>query len=228
MANSILLEETWKQVLREEFEKPYFFELKSFLLQEKQNKEVIFPAGTKIFAALDQTSFNKVKVVILGQDPYHGAGQANGLCFSVNKGITVPPSLKNIFKELHSDIGIDLPRNGDLGPWASQGVLLLNSVLTVRANQPASHQNKGWENFTDTIIKILSERKEHLVFMLWGLFARSKKNLIDTSSHYILEASHPSPFSAHSGFLGCKHFSKANDYLVKNNIEPVNWNLNSE
>jgi uracil-DNA glycosylase len=176
---------------------------------------------------LDQTPFDKVKVVILGQDPYHGPGQANGLCFSVNKEIPLPPSLKNIFKELHADIGINIPKYGDLSAWAEQGVLLLNSVLTVRANQPASHQNKGWENFTDTIIRTLSQKKEHLIFILWGSFAKSKKSLIDSNLHCILEAAHPSPFSAHSGFFGCNHFSKANAYLKENNKVPIDWNLNS-
>lgn len=227
MANEILLDETWKKVLINEFHKPYFLSLMEFLHSEKQGIDPIFPPENKIFASLNSTPFNKVRIVILGQDPYHGPGQANGMCFSVDNGVALPPSLKNIFKELNADIGIGLPQNGDLSPWAEQGVLLLNSVLTVRSNQPASHQNKGWEIFTDTIIQTLSEHKEHLVFILWGAFARSKKNLVDKASHLILEAAHPSPLSAHSGFLGCKHFSKANDYLREHRIKPIDWNLGS-
>lgn len=225
MANNVALDDSWKQVLDKEFEKPYFEELKTFLQFEKQGKDPVFPPGSKIFAALNQTPFNKVKVVILGQDPYHGAGQANGLCFSVNKGVVLPPSLKNIFKEIQQDLGLSIPPHGDLSSWADHGVLLLNSVLTVRANQPASHQNKGWENFTDTIIKTLSQQRSHLVFMLWGAFAKSKKSLIDPHLHLVLEAAHPSPFSAHSGFFGCRHFSKANQYLRDVNIDPVNWEI---
>lgn len=225
MANNVVLDESWKQVLGEEFEKAYFDELKIFLRNEKQGMAPVFPPGNKIFAALNQTPFNKVKIVILGQDPYHGAGQANGLCFSVNKGVVLPPSLKNIFKEMQQDLGLSIPSHGDLSSWADHGVLLLNSVLTVRANQPASHQNKGWENFTDTIIKTLSQQKTNLVFMLWGAFAKSKKGLIEPHLHLVLEASHPSPFSAHSGFFGCRHFSKANQYLRDANIDPVDWEI---
>jgi len=225
MAINVKLHPSWFTLLNEEFDKPYFIALKEFLKIEKQNNQSIFPPGNQFFSALDETPFDKVKVVILGQDPYHGLGQANGKCFSVAKGISIPPSLKNIFKELQSDLGIESPNHGDLSAWAANGVLLLNSVLTVRANQPASHQNKGWEIFTDTIIKTLSQQKNHLVFLLWGNFAKGKKYLINSDKHLILEAAHPSPFSAYNGFMGCKHFSKTNAYLKQNMIEEMNWNL---
>ncbi len=225
MTGNIKLHPSWLEVIKDEFSKPYFKELKDFLINEKQSGQIIFPPGSQIFAALDKTPFDKVRVIILGQDPYHGVGQAHGLCFSVNKGIPVPPSLKNIYKELQTDLDIQPSAYGDLSSWADSGVLLLNAVLTVRANQPASHQNKGWEIFTDTIISILSLKKSKLVFILWGSFARSKRNLIDAQKHLILEAAHPSPFSAHNGFFGCKHFSKTNSYLKENGLPEINWEL---
>ncbi|NUM31142.1 MAG: uracil-DNA glycosylase [Bacteroidetes bacterium] len=225
MSNNIKLDESWLNYLATEFEKPYFSDIKATLINEKKAGIVHFPPSSLIFAALNHTPFHKVKVVIIGQDPYHGLGQANGLCFSVNDGIAIPPSLVNIYKELKSDLNIDIPQSGNLIHWAKSGVLLLNAILTVRANQPASHKNIGWENFTDKIIETISEKKQNIVFMLWGNFAKSKKKLINTSKHLILETAHPSPFSVNYGFFGCSHFSKANDYLKKNNIEPVNWAL---
>jgi uracil-DNA glycosylase len=219
------LSESWKTQLEEEFRSPYFIRLKEFLLREKSAGKVIYPPGRSIFRAFENTPFEEVKVVILGQDPYHGQGQANGLCFSVSEGIPLPPSLKNIFKELQSDLGIPFPKNGNLDKWASQGVLLLNATLTVRAGEAGSHQNQGWEQFTDTIIRLLSEKKEGLVFLLWGRFAQAKEGLIDSNKHYLLKAAHPSPFSAHSGFLGCRHFSKANQLLISSGKEPVDWRL---
>lgn len=225
MVNEVKIEESWKRELSETFQKPYFTGLIHFLRKEKADKQIIYPPGSYIFSAFLNTPFHKVKVVIIGQDPYHGEGQANGLCFSVAKGVSIPPSLRNIFKELHDDLGYAIPGHGDLSAWAQQGVLLLNAVLTVRAAQPASHQGKGWEQFTDEVISLLSRKKENLVFLLWGSFARSKKSLI-SNHHFILEAAHPSPLSAHSGFLGCKHFSKANAFLKSKGIEPVNWNPN--
>ena len=218
------IEESWKELLWEEFQKPYFLELKNFLVEEKK-KYRIFPPGKEIFNAFNLTPFHKVKVVILGQDPYHGYGEAHGLCFSVKEGVPLPPSLKNIFKELQDDIGFIPPASGNLTKWALQGVFLLNTILTVRENQPQSHRNKGWEKFTDAVIQLISEKKEHVVFMLWGLNAKAKLPLIDTSKHLVLTAAHPSPLSAHNGFFGCKHFSKANAYLKSNNIEPIEWQL---
>jgi uracil-DNA glycosylase len=218
------IENSWKQELSEEFNAEYFSGLKSFLIQEKKNF-VIYPPGSEIFAAFNYTPFNKVKVVILGQDPYHGAGQANGFCFSVKTGITKPPSLQNIFKELNSDLGISIPINGNLEKWAKQGVLLLNATLTVRSGQAGSHQNKGWEFFTDAAIKALSEKKKNLVFILWGNFAQAKQNLIDPFRHLIIKSPHPSPFSADRGFFGSKPFSKCNTYLKLNNIEEIDWSL---
>jgi uracil-DNA glycosylase len=219
-----VIENSWKQELSEEFKAQYFFELKSFLLGEKKNF-VIYPPGSEIFAAFNYTPFDKVKVVILGQDPYHGPGQANGLCFSVKKGIQKPPSLQNIFKELYADLGLPIPLYGNLEKWAMQGVLLLNATLTVRANQAGSHQNKGWENFTDSAIKSLSEKKHHLVFILWGNFAQAKQALIDPSKHLVLKSAHPSPFSAERGFFGSKPFSKCNAYLREHGIEEIDWRL---
>jgi uracil-DNA glycosylase len=218
------IHESWKKLLIKEFNKPYFMGLKEFLVQEKKS-HTIFPPGTKIFSAFDHTPWDKVKVVILGQDPYHGNGQAHGLCFSVPLGIQPPPSLVNIFKELHNDLGIPMPTHGNLEAWADQGVLLLNATLTVRANQAGSHQNKGWEQFTDTVIRMLSEYKEGLIFILWGRFAQAKENLVDGQKHHLLKASHPSPFSAHSGFFGCKHFSRTNTILEGHGKEPINWAL---
>jgi uracil-DNA glycosylase len=218
------IEMSWKTELSEEFLSDYFFKLKEFLVMEKK-KFVIYPPGSDIFAAFNYTPFDKVKVVILGQDPYHGPGQANGLCFSVNDGIRKPPSLQNIFKELYSDLGIPVPETGNLEKWARQGVLLLNATLTVRARQAGSHQNRGWEQFTGSAIKRLSEKRDNLVFILWGNYARAKKSLIDTTRHFIVESPHPSPFSANSGFFGSRPFSKTNNYLISKGIEPVDWSL---
>ena len=218
------IEESWKAVLFEEFNKPYFGQLKSFLIEEKK-KYTIFPQGSNIFAAFRETPFNQVKVVILGQDPYHGPGQAHGLSFSVPAGTAPPPSLQNIFKELHQDIGMPMPETGDLTAWAHQGVFLLNASLTVRAAEPISHAQIGWASFTDAVIKILSEKRKKLVFLLWGKFAKEKSKFIDTTNHLVLTAAHPSPLSAHQGFLGCRHFSTANQYLVHNGIDPIDWKL---
>ncbi len=206
----------------DEFLADYFISLKSFLFEEKR-KYSIYPAGNKIFAAFDHTPFDAVRVVIIGQDPYHGCGQAHGLCFSVPQDITKPPSLINIFKEIRDDLGYEIPAGGNLEQWAKQGVLLLNATLTVRANTAGSHQNKGWEQFTDAAIKKLSENKTGLVFLLWGNYAIAKKSLIDTSRHYILTAAHPSPLSAHRGFFGCKHFSKTNEILRKQEKVEIQW-----
>lgn len=220
------LEPGWLAELQNEFEKDYMRQLKSFLLAEKKAGKTIFPSNGEIFSALDSTPFEKVKVVILGQDPYHGAGQAHGLSFSVKKGIAVPPSLKNIYKELESDIpNFVSPTHGHLQQWAEQGVLLLNATLTVRASEPGSHQKHGWETFTDNIIKTLSDKKEHLVFLLWGNYAKQKTALIDQNKHLIITSAHPSPFSAYNGFFGTKPFSKTNIWLTENGLEPVNWNL---
>jgi len=223
MSDNIKMNTEWKEVLENEFSKPYFLELKSYLQNEKLQNSVIYPPGKEIFAALDVTPLSNVKVVILGQDPYHGHGQANGLCFSVNDGIKIPPSLLNIFKELQDDLGCSIPQSGNLMAWAQQGVLLLNATLTVRQNEAGSHQGKGWETLTDEIIRIVSKSKEHIVFLLWGKFAQSKSILIDNSRHLVLQAPHPSPFSAHTGFKGCKHFSKTNEYLVSYDINPIKW-----
>ena len=218
------IEESWLKVLSDEFDKPYFADLKSFLTEEK-SKYTVYPPGSLIFNAFAHTPFPKVKVVILGQDPYHGKGQAHGLCFSVPDGITPPPSLVNIFKEIEKDLGIVPPSSGNLERWADQGVFLLNATLTVRAATAGSHQNKGWELFTDKVIEILSAERERLVFMLWGNYARAKKRLIDTQKHLVLEAAHPSPFSAYNGFFGCNHFSKANEYLKQQDVIPVDWSI---
>ena len=215
------IHESWRAVLSEEFAKPYFSALRAFLLEEKQNIPV-YPPGPLIFNAFNQTPFDQVKVVILGQDPYHGPGQANGLCFSVSEGIKHPPSLVNIFKEMQKDLNVPYPKTGDLTKWAQQGVLLLNTTLTVREHTPASHQGKGWEEFTDSVIRTLSEKRSGIVFVLWGRHAQNKKPLIDMSKHFVLEAAHPSPFSA-NGFFGCRHFSKANYLLMQNGQQPVNW-----
>ncbi len=218
------IEESWLEVLSDEFDKPYFADLKSFLVEEKRQYPV-YPPGTLIFNAFAHTPFQKVKVVILGQDPYHGKGQAHGLSFSVPDGVKPPPSLVNIFKEIENDLGIAPPSSGNLEQWADQGVFLLNATLTVRASTAGSHQNKGWEIFTDKVIETLSAKREHLVFMLWGNYARAKKRLIDTQKHLVLEAAHPSPFSVHNGFFGCRHFSKANQYLQQHGIEPIDWSI---
>ncbi len=220
---TIQLHESWLQYLQPEFEAPYFKILRSFLVEEK-SKYAIYPPGGLIFNALNLTPFNKVKVVLLGQDPYHGAGQAHGLCFSVQDGIRQPPSLVNIFKEIAADIGVPMSATkGNLESWAKQGVLLLNATLTVRANTAGSHQGKGWETFTDKVIQTVSNNHSGLVFILWGRFAQNKENLIDGSKHLILKAAHPSPFSAYSGFFGCKHFSKTNQYLQQQGKEPIDW-----
>ncbi len=219
-----LIESSWKMVLADEFNKEYFLELKSFLLEEKKTYRV-FPPGKLIFNAFDHTPFDRVKVVLLGQDPYHGAEQAHGLCFSVPEGVPKPPSLVNILKELKSDLGYDEPLHGNLTKWADQGVLLLNATLTVRENQAGSHQNHGWETFTDAAIKQLSERREGLIFILWGNYAIAKKALIDTSRHAILSSVHPSPLSAHRGFFGCRHFSQVNNLLRQHGVEEIDWRL---
>jgi uracil-DNA glycosylase len=218
----IQLEPSWKRALGAEFEKPYFKELTEFVRNEYLNS-TIYPKPKDMFRAFDACPFDKVKVVILGQDPYHGIGQANGLCFAVNPDITLPPSLQNIFKEIESDLGIKPNSDGDLTRWANQGVLLLNATLTVRASMPGSHQNKGWELFTDAAIRALSDERDHLVFILWGNYARQKGSHIDRSKHLVLESAHPSPFSAHSGFFGNKHFSKSNAYLREHGEEEVDW-----
>ncbi|MCB9252732.1 MAG: uracil-DNA glycosylase [Flavobacteriales bacterium] len=222
MPVKVKINDEWARILLTEFESDYFKNLKEFLIEEKKHHQ-IFPPGSKIFEAFNTTPFSKVRLVIIGQDPYHGLNQANGLCFSVNRSMPIPPSLVNIFKELKSDLGIEIPKHGDLSSWAQQGVLMLNSVLTVRSGEAGSHRNKGWERFTDQIIKQLSNQNDHLVFFLWGNYARSKKELIDPVRHLILESSHPSPLSAHSGFLGSKPFSKANDYFRSNKLNEINW-----
>lgn len=216
------LENSWKTRLSEEFQKSYFNELKRFLLSEKETA-TIFPPGPEIFAAFNLTPFDKVKVVIIGQDPYHGAGQAHGLCFSVRKGVRIPPSLLNIYKEIKDDIGVDIPDSGDLTKWAKQGVLLLNATLTVRESLAGSHQNKGWEKFTDAVIRTLAENRKELVFLLWGRYAQDKEKLIDKSNgHLILKAAHPSFFSV-KNFFGCRHFSKTNEFLLSKGIQPIDW-----
>jgi uracil-DNA glycosylase len=225
MSADLVLHESWKRLLASETSKPYFVALREFLMEEKRRAHRIFPPGPQIFAALDQTPPDQVKVVLLGQDPYHGEGQAHGMCFSVNRGMRFPPSLRNIFKELETDCGCKIPSSGDLRAWAAQGVLLLNATLTVRANEAGSHQNRGWEQFTDRIISMVSGHREHVVFILWGKFAQSKEALIDQQKHLVLKAAHPSPLSAHNGFFGCRHFSKANEWLIKMGIEPINWQL---
>lgn len=219
---NVRMEVQWKEKLREEFSKDYFANLTTFV-REEYTRYRIYPPGGEIFRAFDQCPFEQVRVVIIGQDPYHGPGQANGLCFSVRKGIPFPPSLINIFKEIESDLGKKMPVDGDLEKWARQGVLLLNATLTVRANTPGSHQNKGWETFTDMAIRKLSEEKENLVFMLWGSYAQRKGEIIDTSRHLVLKSAHPSPLSAHRGFFGNRHFSKANTYLRSKGMGEIDW-----
>lgn len=214
----------WDEVLKGEFEKEYYLKLREFLKQEYFTRK-IFPDMYDIFNALKYTPYENVKAVIIGQDPYHGEGQAHGLCFSVREGIEKPPSLRNIFKELHDDIGFTEPHNGTLTKWAEEGVLLLNAVLTVREGQANSHQGKGWEVFTDTVISHLNKREKPMVFILWGRNARNKKALITNPSHKILEAAHPSPLSAYNGFFGCRHFSKTNEFLKENGIEEINWQI---
>ena len=220
----IQLDPSWLNVLEPEFQLPYMQSLKTFLAREKQNRRVIYPRGQEYFAALNTTPLDQVKVVILGQDPYHGPGQAHGLCFSVREGVQLPPSLVNIFKEVTTDLALAETRfGGDLTDWARQGVLLLNSVLSVEKHKAASHQGKGWETFTDRVISVLSEKRGNCVFLLWGSYAQKKGSVIDTSKHLVLKAPHPSPLSAHRGFFGCKHFSKCNEYLVETNQAPIDW-----
>lgn len=221
----VKIEPSWKEILLEEFDKPYFQQIPLHLKTEKLQGKTIYPPGSQIFNAFNTTPFDKIKVVIIGQDPYHGAGQAHGLCFSVQNGVPPPPSLINIFKELHEDIGMKIPNHGNLTKWAEHGVFLLNASLTVRAAEPMSHSKIGWAQFTDAVIKTISARKEHVVFFLWGKFAQDKRVLIDESKHLILRAAHPSPLSAFNGFFGCKHFSKANEYLMSKGIDPVDWSL---
>jgi uracil-DNA glycosylase len=219
-----VIEESWKSRLQDEFHASYFNELKSFLTDEKLAGKVIYPPGQKIFSAFEYTPFEKVKVVILGQDPYHGTGQAHGLSFSVPDGVAPPPSLMNMFKELRDDLGIPVPKKGNLEKWAKQGVLLLNATLTVQANTAGSHQGKGWEQFTDAVIRKISEEKKGVVFLLWGKFAQSKEKLIDTSKHFVLKAAHPSPLAG-GAFFGCRHFSKTNELLVQQSLVPIDWRL---
>ena len=218
----VKIEESWKKRLKPEFEKSYFEDLTKFIKEEKSH-HVVYPPGNLIFNAFEKCPFEKVEVVILGQDPYHGPGQANGLCFSVNDGVRHPPSLKNIFKEIHDDLGKPIPESGNLERWAVQGVLMLNATLTVRANTAGSHQNKGWEEFTDEVIRCISEEKANIVFILWGAYAQKKGALIDARKHHILKAAHPSPFSAYNGFFGCKHFSKTNEYLKSIHKKQIDW-----
>ncbi|NPA65460.1 MAG: uracil-DNA glycosylase [Epsilonproteobacteria bacterium] len=218
------IDPSWKTVLADEFTKPYMIELKKFLIEEKKHY-TIYPAGKNIFNAFNTTPFDAVKVVIIGQDPYHGPNQAHGLCFSVLNGVPFPPSLQNIFKELVDDIGCEYPKTSELTPWAKQGVFLINTVLTVRAGQANSHKDKGWEKFTDATIKAISEKKENVVFILWGRPAQAKEKLIDSSKHYIIKAPHPSPLSAYRGFFGSKPFSKTNTFLVSKGLEPIHWCL---
>jgi uracil-DNA glycosylase len=218
------IEDSWKEVLADEFGSSYFMELKEFLLDEKA-KYTIYPPGNLIFNAFRLTPFQNVRVVVIGQDPYHGPGQAHGLSFSVPKGISTPPSLVNIFKEIQRDTGTPVPLHGNLEAWARQGVLLLNATLTVRAGQPGSHQRKGWETFTNSVIQKLSEQRVGLIFLLWGKFAQEKEVLIDTNRHYILKAAHPSPYSAYNGFMGCSHFSRTNEILRKHGLEEIDWRV---
>ncbi|MDM9648154.1 uracil-DNA glycosylase [Rhizobium sp. S163] len=222
---TIALEDSWKSALSTEFEQPYMQRLRSFLIERKQMGKRIFPKGSEYFRALDLTPLKDVKVVILGQDPYHGSGQAHGLCFSVQPGIRIPPSLVNIYKELQADLGITPARHGFLEHWARQGVLLLNSVLTVEEAQAASHQGKGWETFTDAVIRKVNDECDAVVFILWGAYAQRKAAFVDTSRHLVLKSPHPSPLSAHNGFFGCHHFSRANAFLKEHGRSPIDWQL---
>ncbi len=224
-ADSINLHPSWLRVLGDEFKKPYMLGLRAFLTDEKARGKIIYPAGSRWFAAFDATPFEAVKIVIIGQDPYHGPGQAHGLCFSVPEGVAIPPSLQNIYKEMESDLGIAAPRHGCLTHWAEQGVLLLNATLTVEHTKAGSHQNHGWETFTDYAIHALNERRDNIVFILWGSYAQRKGNFIDSLRHLVLKAPHPSPLSAYRGFLGSKPFSKANDYLRAHGNNPIDWRL---
>lgn len=221
----VQIEQSWKDQLQAEFSKPYFAEIVNFLKREKKAGKTIYPPGQFIFNAFNTTPFDHVKVVILGQDPYHNPGQAHGLSFSVPDGVPPPPSLINIFKEIQQDLGIEMHRNGNLEKWAKQGVLLLNAALTVEAHQPMSHSKIGWHHFTDDVIRIVSQNKENVVFILWGSFAKSKQELIDRTKHLVLTAAHPSPLSAHNGFFGCGHFSKTNQWLQQQGLKPIDWSL---
>ncbi|MDR1342063.1 MAG: uracil-DNA glycosylase [Prevotellaceae bacterium] len=220
----VRIEPSWKAALQDEFDKPYFAEVVSFVKQEVAARHAVYPPGKLIFNAFDKTPFDRVKVVILGQDPYHGYGQAHGLCFSVPQGVKAPPSLINIFKEIEDDLGIAPPSHGSLEAWAEQGVFLLNAILTVRANTPTSHSSVGWQTFTDAVIRKISDEKSGVVFLLWGNFARAKKELIDTGRHHVLEAAHPSPL-ARGAFNGCRHFSKTNALLQQQGLAPIDWKL---
>ncbi len=219
---NVQIEDSWKQVLQPEFDKPYFDILTSFVRREYATKQC-FPPGKLIFNAFNSCPFDRVRVVIIGQDPYHDVGQAHGLCFSVNEGIAIPPSLENIYKELHRDLGLPIPTSGNLQHWADQGVLLLNATLTVEAHHPGSHQNKGWEELTDAAIQALNTQRDHIVYMLWGSYAQRKGQFIDRRKNLVLTAPHPSPLSAYRGFIGCGHFSAANDYLIKHGQKPIAW-----
>jgi len=221
----VQIEESWKKVLKEEFEKPYFQHIITFLKAEKATGKVVYPPGPLIFNAFKQTPFDKLEVVLLGQDPYHNKGQAHGLSFSVPDGVPKPPSLVNIFKELHNDLGSKIPESGNLEKWARQGVLLLNASLTVRQNEPGSHAKIGWLQFTDSVIRKISDEKEGIVFLLWGKFAQEKQALIDETKHFVLKAAHPSPYSANNGFFGCRHFSMTNELLMKQHKSPIDWKL---
>ncbi len=224
-ATNVKIEPSWKEALEPEFSKPYFGTLIRFLKEEKADGKTVYPPGSLIFNAYNTTPIDQVKVVILGQDPYHNPGQAMGLSFSVPKGVTVPPSLRNIYKEIHDSVGLPIADHGDLTGWAKQGVFLLNAMLTVEKNQPGSHKRSGWQYFTDASIKAISDQTEHTVFMLWGAFARKKAELINKERHLVLESAHPSPFSADKGFFGNNHFKKANDYLEKHGKDPIDWSL---
>ncbi|AUC07589.1 MAG: hypothetical protein ACD_6C00733G0002 [uncultured bacterium] len=226
--NKVQLDESWKYGLSEFLLSPKMDELKAFLVEEKKADKIIYPPNHLIFNALNTTPLDRVKVVILGQDPYHGPNQAHGLSFSVQKGVALPPSLRNIFHELHADVGVERPKHGDLTHWAEQGVLLLNAVLTVEAGQPTSHQKRGWEEFTDHVIDVLNEQREHIVFILWGAYAQRKGQRINQDKHLVLKAAHPSPLAANrGGFFGCKVFSKSNNYLKQHGIEPIDWQLDA-
>ena len=227
MSEQVQIASSWKVILESEFKEDYFKQIKSFILNEKAKGKEVYPAGKLMFNAFNLTPFEQVKVVIIGQDPYHGIGQAHGLSFSVPDGIKTPPSLQNIYKEIGQDLGLPIPNHGNLEAWSKQGVLLLNAVLSVNAGEPASHKAAGWENFTNAVIYHLSQQRKNLVFLLWGRFAQEKELLIDSNKHLILKAAHPSPFSAYQGFFGCKHFSKTNDYLVSKSISPIDWSIKS-
>jgi len=222
---NVKLEPTWLEVLGKEFDQPYMAQLKEFLVSQKSAGKTIYPTGSNWFSAFNSTPFDQVKVVILGQDPYHGPNQAHGLCFSVLPGVAIPPSLRNMYQELHSDLGISPPDHGCLTQWAEQGVLLLNATLTVEQGNAGAHQGQGWEQFTDRAVQVLNEQREGLIFLLWGSYAQKKGALIDTAKHRVLKAPHPSPLSAHRGFFGCKHFSMTNQYLIEQGLAPIDWQL---